>query len=62
MPAPLLTLKRALMRHTGGDKVLARLREAPRVDRVETTLQLREGPRTDAQRYDRLHEAGVSHV
>lgn len=98
MPAPLLTLKRALMRHAGGDRVMAqvlaavprfgleavmvavelviesgaisaehvlnvltRLREAPPVESVETTLQLTEEPRADAQRYDRLHDVEVSH-
>jgi transposase len=99
MPIALLALKRALMRHPGGDRVmaqvlaavprfgleavlvavelviesgaisaehvlnvLARLREAPPVDSIETTLQLVEEPRADTQRYDRLHQAEVSHV
>ena len=99
MPAPLLTLKRALLRHAGGDRVmakvlaavpafgleavlvavelviesgtlsaehvlnvLARLREAPRVGAVETTLRLTEEPTADPRRYDRLHGEEVSHV
>jgi transposase len=98
MPASLLTLKRALMRHAGGDRVmaqvlaavprfgleavlvaielvidsgaisaehvlnvLARLRDGPPADTVETSLRLTEEPRADTQRYDRLHEVEVSH-
>ena len=42
--------------------VLARLRKAPSVDSIETTLQLVEEPLADTQRYDRLHQVEVSHV
>jgi hypothetical protein len=99
MPDALLTLKRALMRHPGGDRVmaqvlcavrpfgleavlvavelviasgaisaehvlnvLARLREGPPVDRIETRLQLAEEPLANPQRYDRLHQAEPTHV
>lgn len=99
MPAPLLKLRQALLRHAGGDRVmaqvlaavpafgleavvvavelviesgavsaehvlnvLARLREGPPVERVETTLRLREEPLADPQRYDRLRAEEVSHV
>jgi transposase len=99
MPEALLTLRRALMRHAGGDRVmaqvlcavprfgleavlvavelviasgaisaehvlnvLARLREEPAVDRVQTRLRLTEEPIADPQRYDRLHQAEATHV
>ena len=41
--------------------VLARLREAPAVDNIQTALQLLEEPRADTQRYDRLHQTEVAH-
>ena len=99
LPAPLLTLKRALLRHAGGDRVmakvltavptfgldavlvavelviesgaisadhvlnvLARLRQTPSVDGVETTLKLTQEPIADPHRYDRLHGEELSHV
>jgi hypothetical protein len=99
LPAPLLTLKRALLRHAGGDRVmakvltaiptfglqavlvavelviesgafraehvlnvLARLRQTPVIESVETTLVLNQAPIADPHRYDRLHGQEISHV
>ena len=41
--------------------VLARLRDTPVIETVETALRLREEPLADTLRYDQLH-AGVVHV
>jgi transposase len=91
MPEALQQLRRALLRHPGGDRamaqvlaivltagleavlvavelvvetgapsvehvlnVLARLKESPVPEQIETTLQLMEAPRADAGRYDGL--------
>jgi hypothetical protein len=91
MPAPLLMLQQALLRRSGGDRVMAqvlaavptagldavlvaaelvlesgavsaehvlnvigRLNASPSPEQVETALQLREAPRADTGRYDRL--------
>ena len=93
MPAPLMRLKQGLMRHAGGDRimaqvlaavpttglavvlvavelvnesgalsaehilnVLARLDSSPAPDTVETSLELKEAPRANTERYDSLRE------
>jgi len=42
--------------------VLARLRDTPIIESVETTLRLQEEPVADTRRYDQLHGQAVSHV
>lgn len=91
--------KRALLRHAGGDRVmakvltaiptfgldavlvavelviesgalsaehvlnvLARLRQTPVIESVQTTLVLNQAPIADPHRYDRLHGQEISHV
>lgn len=58
MPPPLLRLRQSLLRHTGGDRVmaqvLARLNTPAAPEQAETTAQLTHVPKADTARYDRL--------
>ncbi len=54
MPAPLLQLQRHLLRHEGGDRVMAQVLAA-------VPLLLGEEPLADVHRYDALRKE-ISHV